>query len=105
MRLLLSIPSVRVPTGRRGTAMILNVSSPQPAHPNLLPGGATRRGLCLSAVVCPGRGLGRAPLRGLFLAGVGCRSRGLARPPPPRPFLPPLACPAPRLRPPPPPPP
>jgi hypothetical protein len=51
--------------------MILNVSSPQPAHPNLLPGGATRRGLCLSAVVCPGR----VPVRGLCLAGVGCRSR------------------------------
>ncbi|HEY4850517.1 MAG TPA: hypothetical protein VII22_06960, partial [Streptosporangiaceae bacterium] len=57
--------------------MILNVSSPQPAHPNLIPGGATRRGLCLSAVVCPGR----TPGQGLFLAGVGCRSRGLGRAP------------------------
>jgi hypothetical protein len=61
--------------------MILNVSSPQPAHPNLLPGGATRRGLCLSAVVCPGRAPGRAPLRGLCLARVVCPGRAPGRVP------------------------
>jgi hypothetical protein len=57
--------------------MILNASSPRLGGPNLLPDGASRRGLFLAGVVCRSQWAGRVPLRGLFLAGVVCRSPGL----------------------------